>query len=105
MHRVWSSRLIPFPFPQPDLPQVSIQEFYFFLLQNHRAVPCAIDQIGEVVLQRFGIAVLGDVLKDLEYNGRVACGVKIDFLVVWDFTNLAICIVREREWLVSGCEM
>jgi hypothetical protein len=66
VHRAWSSRAPDFP--PSHLPQFLIHKFHFFLLQNRRAVSRAIDQIGKMVLQRFGIAVLDDVFEDFNYD-------------------------------------
>jgi hypothetical protein len=42
-----------------------------------------------MILQRLFVARFVDVLQDLDDDGRVAVGVEVDFLVIWDFADLA----------------
>lgn len=59
------------------------------LLQNRRRIPCAIYQIGKMVLQRLFIAGLVHVLEDFDHDARVPVCVEVDFLVVRDLADLA----------------
>lgn len=43
-----------------------------------------------MILQRFFVVRLVDIFEDFGDDGRIAIGVEINFLVIGNFTNLAI---------------
>lgn len=59
------------------------------LLQHVGLIAGAIDQVGEMVLQGFCIRRLLHVLEDLDDDARVPVFVEVEFLMVWDFADLA----------------
>ncbi len=59
------------------------------LRQTARRVPRAVDQVGEMVLQRRIVGGLVYVLQDVEDDAGVAVRVEEDFLVVGDFADSA----------------
>jgi len=62
----------------------------FLLLQNVRAITGVVDEVGEMVLQRFFVAGLVDEFEDFDDDVGVAAGVEVDFLVVGDFADRAV---------------
>ena len=52
-----------------------------------------------MILQRFVIAALVDVLEYFDDNAGVAIGVEVDFLVVRDLTDVAVgLLVSMMRW-------
>lgn len=73
-----------------NVPQLPVPKLDTLLLQNRRTIPRAIHQIGKMILQRLLIASFAYVLQNLNDNIRVAVAVEVDFLVVGDFSDLAV---------------
>lgn len=80
-------------------------------LRHHRAAlfedVCAIflvDEVGEVVLQRFFITALFLILEDLDNNGRVAIAVEVNFLMVGHFSDLAMLTCQLVRALICGMQ-
>jgi hypothetical protein len=61
-----------------------------FLTDFGSFITGSFNEVGKVVFQRFFIAGVVKVFKDLDYDAGVAGVVEVDFLVVGDLADLAV---------------